>query len=75
MKNELKKALYTRFNNDSYCEPYVKRPERTSNDLKITQPKTKSNKINKNVPKVGSMQENIEINEHYSKKILHNNNI
>ena len=44
----------------------------TSNDLKTTQ--TKSNKKNKNVLKAGSVQQNIEINEHYLDEILHNNN-
>ena len=51
----------------------LKRPQTTSNDLKTTQ--TKSNKKNKNVLKAGSVQENIEINEHYLDKILKNNNI
>ena len=44
----------------------------TSNDLKTTQ--TKSNKKNTNVLKAGSVQENIEINEHYLDKILENDN-
>ena len=37
-----KKALYTTFNNDLNREPDVKRPQRTSNDLKTNQ--TKPNK-------------------------------
>ena len=49
-----------------------KRPQMTSNDLKTSQ--TKSNKKNKNVLKAGSVQQNIEINEHYSDEILQNNN-
>ena len=44
----------------------------TSNDLKKTQ--TKSNEKNKNILKAGSVQENIEINEHYLDEILQNNN-
>ena len=49
-----------------------KRPQLTSNDLKIisNDKKTKS----KNVLKAGSVQEeNIEINEHYLDKVLKNN--
>ena len=56
------KALNTNFNNNSHREPDVKRPQMTSNDLITTQ--TKSNKKNKNVLKAGSMQENVEINDH-----------
>ena len=44
----------------------------TSNDIKTTQ--TKSNKKNKNVLKTRSIQEDIEINEHYLDEILRNNN-
>ena len=44
----------------------------TSNDLKTTQ--TKSNKKNKIILKAGSVQENIEINEHYLDESLQNNN-
>ena len=48
-----------------------KRAQLTSNDLKTTSndKKTKS----KNVLKAGSMQDNIEINEHYLDKIVKNN--
>ena len=45
----------------------------TSNDIKTFQ--TKSNKKNKNILKAGSVQENIEINEHYLDEILDNNDI
>ena len=45
----------------------------TSNDLKTNQ--TKPNKKNQNFLKAGSVQENIEINEHYLDEILDNNNI
>ena len=68
----IKKAKNTTFNNDSHHEPNVKTPQMTSNDLKSTQ--TKSNKKNKNISKAGSLQENIEINEHYLDEILRNNN-
>ena len=42
----------------------LKRPQMTSNDLK-----TKSKKV----LKAGSVQENIELNEHYLDKIIKNN--
>ena len=45
----------------------LKRPQMTSNDVKTT-----SNEKNK--LKGGSLQENVEINEHYLDKILKNNN-
>ena len=48
----------------------LKRPQMTSNDLKSTQ--TKLNKKNRDILKAGSVQENIEINEHYLDKILKN---
>ena len=50
----------------------IKRPQMTSNDFKTTSndKKTKT----KNNLKGGSIQENIEINEHYLDKILKNNN-
>ena len=49
----------------------LKGPQMTSNDLKTTSndKKTKT----KNVLKAGSVQDNIEINEHYLDKILKNN--
>ena len=47
----------------------------TSNDLRTTQTNTKLNKKNKNILKAGTMQDNIEINGHYSDEILDNNNI
>ena len=51
----------------------LKRPQSTSNDLKITSNDKKTR--SKNVLKAGSVQEeNIEINEHYLDKILKNNN-
>ena len=52
----------------------LKRPQLTSNDLKITSNDKKTR--SKNVLKAGSVQEeNIEINEQYLDKILKNNNI
>ena len=56
---------------DNNDEP--KRPQMTSNDLKITSNDKKTR--SKNVLKAGSVQEeNIEINEHYLDRILINNN-
>ena len=51
----------------------LKRPQLTSNDSKTTLNETVKNKKNK--LKGGSLQENIEINEHYLDKILKNNKI
>ena len=66
-----KKVKNTNFDNNSHHEVDVKRPQMTSNDLKTTQ--TKSNKKNKIILKAGSVQENIETNEHYLDEILKNN--
>ena len=68
-----KKVKKTDFDNDTLLNHDDKRPQMTSNDLKSSQ--TKSNKKNKNVLKAGSIQENIEINEHYLDEILDNNRI
>ena len=51
----------------------LKRPQMTSNDVKTASNETVKNKKNK--LKGGSIQENIEIKEHYLDKILKNNNI
>ena len=51
----------------------LKRPQMTPNDVKTTSNETVKSKKNK--LKGGSLQENIEINEHYLDKILKNNNI
>ena len=51
---------------------YLKRPQKTSNDVKTTSNESIKNKKNK--LKGGSLQENVEINEHYLDKILKNNN-
>ena len=49
----------------------LKRPQMTSNDVKTSLNETVKNKKSK--LKGGSLQENIEINEHYLDKILKNN--
>ena len=72
-KKRTKKVLNTDFDNNSHHEVDIQRPQMSPNDLKTTQ--TKSNKKNKNVLKAGSVQEYIEINEHYLNEILDNNNI
>ena len=66
-----KKVKNTNFDNDSQPNHDDKRPQMTPNDLITTQ--TKSKKKNKNVLKAGSIQEKIEINEHYLDEILHKN--
>ena len=52
----------------------LKRPQMTSNDLKTTSDDNNKKTKTKNNLKAGSIQENIEINEHYLDKILKNNN-
>ena len=47
----------------------------TPNDLKKTQTNTKSNRKNTTILETGSVQENIENNEHCLDEILHKNNI
>ena len=51
----------------------LKRPQMIANDVKTTSNESIKNKKTK--LKGGSIQENIEINEHYLDKILKNNNI
>ena len=71
-----KKVKNTNFDNDSRHEADVKRPQLTSNDLKRPQltPNENSKKTKtKNNLKGGSIQENIEMKEHYLDEILHNN--
>ena len=63
-------ASNTNFNNNSHRECDLKRPQLTSNDLVKPDKNTKSKTRNKNNLKSGSMQENIEINEHYFDEIL-----
>ena len=71
INKRIKKGKNTNSDNESQPDHIDKRPQLTSNDLNKTQ--TKSNK-KKNVLNAGSMQQNIEINEHYLDEILHNNN-
>ena len=71
------KTSNTNSNNDLQRDPDLKRPQVTSNDLKIPQLTTNENskKVKtKNNLKAGSMQENIEIIEHYLDEILQNYN-
>ena len=70
---QIKQAKNTNSNNDTQPNHNDKRPQMTSNDLKTSQ--TKSNKKNKNVLKAGSVQQNIETNEHYLDEILDNKDI
>ena len=68
-----KKARNTNFDNNSQHEADDKRPQMTSNDFK--RPQSTLNKTEtKNNLKGGSVQEIIEINEHYLDGILQNNN-
>ena len=68
-----KKVKNTDFDNNSHYEVDVKRHQMTSNDLKRPQ-STSSKTKTKNNLEDGSIQENIEINEHYLDKILQNIN-
>ena len=69
VKKRPKKALNTDFDNNSHHEADVKRRQMTSNDLK--RPQSSSNKTKtKNNLKGGSIQEDVEFNEHYLDKIL-----
>ena len=72
-KKRREKAPKTSFNNDSHHETDVKRPQMTSNDLAIPDTITKPKKRNKIFLKVGSMHENVEINEHFLAEIFHKN--
>ena len=63
-------------NNDLHRDPDHKRPHMTSNDLKRPQSTLNENSEEiktKNNLKAGSMQENIEINEHYLDETLDKN--
>ena len=75
-KKRTKKALNTDFDNNSHHEADIQRPQTSSNDLKT--PQSTSNENSKKVKtknnlKGGSVQENIEIDEHYLDKVLKNN--
>ena len=56
---------------DNNCD--LKRPQMSSNDLKTTSNDNNKRTKMKNNLKAGSIQENIEINEHCLDKILKNN--
>ena len=71
----IKKTANTTFDKGLHPDFDVRIPQMTSNDLKTTQTKTKSNEKNKIILKVGSMQENIEKNDQYFDEILDNNDI
>ena len=77
-KKQTKKVLNTDFDNNSHHEADIQRPQMSSNDLKRSQSASNENSKKaktKNNLKGGSIpiQENIEINEHYSDKVLKNN--
>ena len=67
----VKKVKNTNFDNNSHHECDPKRAQMNLNDLKMISNETVKHKKNK--LKGGSVQDNIEINEHYLDKILHNN--
>ena len=71
------KVKNTNFDNNSHHETDVRRPQRASIDLKRPQSTSNENSTKtktKNNLKRGSVQENIEIDEHYLDKVLKNNN-
>ena len=75
-KKRSKKVKISDFDNNSDDKTDIKRPQMTSNDLKRLQSNSNENSKKtrtKNNLKGGSIQENIEINEHYLDKILKNN--
>ena len=65
-----KKVKNTNFDENISPDHDNKRPQMTSNDLK--RPRSTSKTKIKNELKAGSMQDNIEINEHFLDKILNN---
>ena len=67
-----KKVKNTDFDNDSHHEADAKRPQMTSKDINQHQKKSKKTKTKNNL-KGGSIQQNIEIDEHYLDKVLKNN--
>ena len=66
-----KKAKNTNFDENTSPNNDHKRLQMTSNDLK--RPQSTSKTKSKTVPNGGSVQDNIEINEHYLDEFLHNN--
>ena len=75
-KNRSKMSKNTDFDNNPHHETNVKRPQITLNDLKrpylTVNGKSKKTETKNNL-KGGSIQEDIEITEHYSDKIPENN--
>ena len=67
--NVTKRSKKTKIDNNGD----IKRPHMTSNDLKTTSNGNIKKTKTKNNLQGGSIQENIEINEHYLDKILKNN--
>ena len=70
---QIKQAKNTNSSNNTQPNHNNKKPQMTSYDLRTSQ--TESNKKNKNVLKAGSVQQNIEINEHYLDESFDNNDI
>ena len=71
-----KNVKNTDFDNNSHHEVDVKRHQMTSNDLKrpqLTSNESSKKTKTKNNLKAGSIQQNIEIDEHYLDKVLKNN--
>ena len=71
-----KRVKNTDFNNNSHHESDVKKPQMISNDVKRPQSTSNENSKKtktKNNLKGGSIEENVEINEHYLDKFLKNN--
>ena len=73
IKKQSKRFKNTDFDNNSHNEAEVKRPQMSSNDPKRPQSTPNRTKVKNNL-RGGSIQENVEINEHYLDKILQNNN-
>ena len=72
-KKRPKMVKNTDFDNNLQHEKGTQRPQMTSNDLKRPQSTSNKTKTRNNL-KGGSVEEKIEINEHYLDKILKNNN-
>ena len=69
-----KKVSITNLENKLHRENDLKRPQMTSNDFVKLDTNTRTNQKNKNISKLGSIQENIEIYKRYLHKILHKKN-
>ena len=70
-KKRQKTVKNTDFDNNLQYERGSQRPQMTSNDLKRPQSATNKTKTRTNL-KGGSVEENVEINEHYLDKIIKN---